>query len=96
MPFAFISTLCFSGVLLWLCSKGLSGRFWPRQRVRFGVAIWAVASLPLSLANYTIEPWPGVFVAKTLAWELVAMAALGGLTAALAKGDPRILDGGTF
>ena len=96
MPFAFISALCFSGAFVWIYSQGRGGRFWLGRGVRFGAAIWAVASVPLYLTNYTIEPWPGVFVAKILAWELVAMAALGGLTAALAKGDGKILEGGTF
>ena len=39
---------------------------------------------------------PGTFVAEILACRLVAVAALGPLRAALAKGDSRILYGGTF
>ena len=69
---------------------------WRGQGVRFGIAIWAVVSVPLCLTNSTIEPWPGVFVAQILAWGLVATAASGPLRAASAKGDSRILQGGTF
>jgi len=57
------------------------------QGVRFGLAIWAVSTVPLYLTNYTIEPWPGIFVVKILAWELLAVVILGVLTAALAKDD---------
>jgi hypothetical protein len=96
MPFALISTLCFSGAFVWIYSKGRGDRFWLGQGVRFGIAIWALASVPSYITNYMIEPWPGGFVAKIRAWELIAMAGLGGLTAALAKGDSRILEGGTF
>jgi hypothetical protein len=47
----------------------------------------------LYLTNYTIEPWPGIFIAKILTWELVAMAVLGVLTAALAKSDSGVKSG---
>jgi hypothetical protein len=57
------------------------------QGIRFGLVIWAVAMVPLYLTNYTIQPWPGIFVAKILAWELVAMMTLGIFVAALAKND---------
>jgi hypothetical protein len=69
---------------------------WLGQGARFGVAIWAVVSVPLYLTNSTIEPRPGMFVAQILVWELVATAASGPLGAASAKGDSRILQGGTF
>lgn len=92
MPFALISSLCFSGAFVWIYSQGQSRKSWPAQGVRFGIAIWAVASVPLYLTNYTIEPWPGMFVAKILMWELLAMAILGTLTAALAKNDLRLQD----
>jgi hypothetical protein len=55
--------------------------------VRFGIAVWAISGVPLYLTNYTIEPWPGMFVTKILAWEFVAMVSLGIVIAALAKAD---------
>ena len=55
--------------------------------VRFGIAVWAIATMPLYLTNYVIEPWPGLFVAKILVWELVAGLTLGILTARLARND---------
>lgn len=51
------------------------------------VAVWALATVPLYLTNYVIEPWPGGFVVKILAWELIAALFLGVLTAGLAKSD---------
>lgn len=87
MPFALISCLCFSGALVWIYSQARNSKPWLGQGVRFGVAVWAIASVPLYLTNYVIEPWPGVFVAKILAWEFVAVLVLGVLTARLAKND---------
>ena len=87
MYFAVISCLCFSGAVVWIYSQMRGDGPWLSQGIRFGLAVWAVADIPLYLTNYTIEPWPGTFVAKILVWELFAMAILGMLTAALAKGD---------
>jgi hypothetical protein len=87
MPFAFINSLVFSAAFVWIYSQGRSARPWLGQGLRFGVAIWAIASVPLYITNYVIEPWPGIFVAKILAWELVAAEVLGILVAALAKND---------
>jgi len=90
MPFALISSLVFSGALVWIYSQGRSVKPWLGQGIRFGIAIWAVASVPLYLTNYTIEPWPGIFIAKILAWEFFAAMIVGILTAALAKADPEL------
>jgi hypothetical protein len=88
MPFALISWVCFSGALVWMYSQGRNSKPWLGQGMRFGVAVWAIASLALYLTNYVIEPWPGAFVAKILGWELVAISFSGILTASLAKNDP--------
>jgi len=87
MPFALISCFCFSAALVWMYSQGRNSKSWLGQGMRFGAAVWAIASLPLYLTNYVIEPWPGAFVAKILAWEFVAMLVLGVLTARMAKSD---------
>jgi hypothetical protein len=87
MPFALISCFCFSAALVWIYSQTGNEKPWPMRGLRLGVAVWAIATVPLYLTNYVIEPWPGVFVAKILAWELIAAITLGILTARLAKGD---------
>lgn len=87
MPFALISCLCFSGALVWIYSQTRSSESWLVRGARFGIAVWAIATIPLYLTNYVIEPWPGLFVAKILIWELVAGLILGVLTAGLARND---------
>jgi hypothetical protein len=87
MPFALINSLLFSGAFVWIYSQGKSTKPWLGQGIRFGVAVWMLAIVPLYLTNFVIEPWPGLFVAKILAWEFVAAIALGILVAALAKND---------
>ena len=87
MPFALINSLVFSAAFVWIYSQGRSAKPWLGQGLRFGVAVWALAAVPLYLTNYVIEPWPGVFVAKVLAWELIAMVTLGIVISGLAKND---------
>ena len=87
MPFALISCLCFSGAVVWIYSQTSSSEPWLMRGARFGIAVWAIATIPLYLTNYVIEPWPGLFVAKILVWELVAGLTLGVLTARLARND---------
>ncbi|HEY6370795.1 MAG TPA: hypothetical protein VIX37_09465 [Candidatus Sulfotelmatobacter sp.] len=95
IPFALISCLAFSGARVWIYSQGRNPTSWLGQGLRFGVAVWAIADLPPYLTNYTIEPWPGIFIAKILLGELCAAMILGILTAALAKGDPDTVHGRT-
>jgi hypothetical protein len=87
MPFALVNCLVFSAAFVWMYSQLRPDRSGAAQGVRFGMAVWALASVPLYLTNYTIEPWPGVFVAKILLWELCAAILLGLLVATLAKND---------
>ena len=88
MPFALISSLCFAGAFVWIYSQGRSdSKPWWGQGLRFGVAVWTLASVPLYITNYVIEPWPGVFVVKVLGWELMAAMLMGLIIAALSKND---------
>ena len=90
MSFALISSLCFAGAFVWIYSQTRSPKPWFVRGIRFGVAVWAITTIPLYLTNYVIEPWPGVFVAKILAWELIAMVILGILTASLSRNDAAV------
>lgn len=87
MPFAAINSLCFSAAFVWIYSQVRGGGAWFVRGILFGLAIWAISDVPLYLTNYTIQPWPGIFVAKLLAWQLCAVVALGIFIAALAKND---------
>lgn len=87
MAFALISSLIFSAAFVWIYSQGTSARPWLGQGLRFGIAVWAIAKVPQYLTSYVIEPWPGTFVAKVLAWEFITAVLLGTIIAALAGKD---------
>jgi hypothetical protein len=87
MMFAPLGGLLSAAAMVWIYAQGRSAKPWLGQGLRFGVAVWAIAAVPHYIANYTIEPWPGAFVVKILAWELVAAMVLGVLVAGLSKND---------
>jgi hypothetical protein len=87
MPFALINSVLFSAAFVWIYSHGRSTKSWLGQGLRFGLAVWVIAQVYQYITNYVIEPWPGMFVAKILAWELVAALLLGLLVAGLSKND---------
>jgi hypothetical protein len=87
LMFAPLSGLFVAAAMVWIYAQGRSTKPWLGQGLRFGVAVWAIAAVPQYIANYTIEPWPGVFVIKILAWELIAAMVLGVLVAGLSKND---------
>jgi hypothetical protein len=87
MPFSLLSALVFSGAFVWIYAQGRSAKPWLLRGMRFGLAVWAISTVPLYLTNYTIEPWPGIFVMRILRWELVAMVLLGILIAAISRND---------
>src|SRR5258708_10150905 len=83
MPLALLSSLCFAAAFVWIYSQGrINDKPWFGQGLRFGVAVWALASAPPYLTNYLIEPRPGLFVPKVFRWETIAPLPLCVLVAA--------------
>lgn len=77
----------YSAAIVWMYSQGNTGKPWLGQGIRFGVAVWAIASVPMYLINYAVAPWPGKLVAKQLGWDFIAVVVLGLLIAALCRKD---------
>src|SRR5262245_56260218 len=87
LPLALISCVVFSTAFVWMYSQGRSATPWMGQGLRFGAAVWAIASVRLYLAHYLTESWPGPIIAKVLAWEFIAALVLGLIIAGMAKDD---------
>lgn len=52
-----------------------------RQGLRFGALVALLASIPAYLIYYAVQPWPGILVAKQIAFSTMAMLLLGLLLA---------------
>ncbi len=86
-PWLLLAFLFYSFALVWIYAQGNSGKAWLGQGIRFGIAVWALASAPTYLINYSVAPWPGEIIARQIAWDLAASVVNGVVIAALSKND---------
>jgi hypothetical protein len=87
LPWMLLAFFIYSAAMVWMYSQGHTGKPWLGQGLRFGGAVWAIASVPMYLINYAVEPWPGLIVTKQLCWDFIAVMLLGLLIAALSRKD---------
>lgn len=86
-PWMLLGFFIYSAAIVWMYSQGNSGKPWLGQGFRFGVGVWAIASVPMYLINYAVAPWPGMIIVKQVAWDFIAVVLLGLVIAALSKND---------
>lgn len=66
----------------WIYRQGISsGTPWFIQGIRFGVAVACLVTIPTYLIYYTVQPMPGMMVAKQIVFDGIAVI-LTGLVAA--------------
>ena len=75
--------LAFSVAFVWIYARGLEAKPWLGQGLRYGLAMWLVASVSRYLIYFAIQPWSGTVVALQIGLELVMMLLVGLTTAAL-------------
>ena len=83
MVFMLVGFLVFSIAFVWIYARGLEAKPWPGQGLRYGLAMWLIASVSRYLIYYAIQPWSGTVVALQIGLELVMMLLLGLTVAAL-------------
>jgi hypothetical protein len=82
-PFMLLAFLIFSCAFVWIYTRGLEAKPWLGQGLRYGLAIWLIASVSRYLIYFAIQPWPGTVVALQIGLELIMMLLLGITAAAL-------------
>src|SRR5262249_17352398 len=71
----------------WVYAYGVENKPWIPQGVRYGLALWAIASLYSNFVMFAVQPWVrGVMVKHTLA-DLVVMLVAGLCIAAVYRGS---------
>jgi hypothetical protein len=83
MLFMLLGFLVFSVAFVWIYGRGLEAKPWLGQGLRYGLAMWLVASVSRYLIYFAIQPWSGTVVALQIGLELIMMLLLGLTTAAL-------------
>ena len=70
-PFLLLSFVLFTLAFVWIYAQGVEAKGWLGQGIRYGLAIWVIASLSRYLIYYAIQPWPTTVVAAQIGLELV-------------------------
>ena len=65
----------------WIYSYGVEAKPWAAQGIRYGIAVWLIASVSRYVIYYAIQPWSVRVVLMQVTYELV-MTVLLGLTVA--------------
>ncbi|HTA65602.1 MAG TPA: hypothetical protein VK753_08860 [Xanthomonadaceae bacterium] len=83
-PWMILSDVAYGFGITWIYRQGWTpGRSAIAQGLRCGFAVALVATIPMFLIYYAVEPMPGMLVAKQEALALVQMLLLGVLAALL-------------
>ena len=72
MPFLMLGFVVFTLPFVWIYARGVEAKGWLGQGLRYGVAIWLVATVSRYLIYYAIQPWSATVVALQIGLELVA------------------------
>jgi hypothetical protein len=83
--FLLVSFLAFAPPFVWIYTCGVSDAPWVMQGIRYGMAMWVIASVSRYLTYYAIQPWSHWLVARQMLYELPMMLILGLLVASFYK-----------
>ena len=81
--FLFAAFFFFALGFVWIYSQGVEVKAWAGQGIRYGIAVWLIASVSRYLIYYAIQPWPPRIVVLQIVYELVMFEILGLTVAAL-------------
>ena len=86
LPFMIVGHLIFGFAFAWIYFQGRKAGAAPfDQGARFGLAVAALVVVPGYLIYYTVQPIPGMLVAKQIVFDSIAMVILGIVIAYLGR-----------
>jgi len=72
-----------AGAFTWIYSRGMESRAWLGQGLRFGLAVACLTVVPYYLIYYTVQPLPGMLVAKQIVFDTIVYMIMGAVLAYL-------------
>ena len=72
MPFLLLGFVVFTLAFVWIYRRGVEAKGWLGQGLRYGVAIWMIATVSRYLIYFAIQPWSPTVVAMQIGLELIA------------------------
>jgi hypothetical protein len=85
-PFMLLSHLLRGFACAWIYRQGITpGIHWLAQGIRFGIAVALLFTVPIYLIYYSVQPMPGILVAKQIVLEYVVTILMGVVVAFVSK-----------
>ncbi|MGA9041251.1 MAG: hypothetical protein WB421_12000 [Terriglobales bacterium] len=75
--FLMVGFLFFSLGFVWIYARGVEAKPWAGQGIRYGIAVWLIATVSRYSIYYAIQPWPAHVVWLQIGYELVMTLVLG-------------------
>ena len=82
-PFMILAHVIMAGALVWIYSRGAEAKPWLGQGLRFGLAVAALAVIPMYLIYYVVQPMPGALAARQIVFDTILVVILGAIVAFL-------------
>ena len=84
-PFMLAAHIIMSGAFVWIYARGNENKPWLKQGIRYGVAIVFLATVPIYMIYYAVQPMPGMHVVKQIIFDGTLTLILGVVVAFLNK-----------
>ncbi len=75
--FLMVGFFFFSLGFVWIYARGVEAKPWTGQGIRYGIAVWLIATVSRYSIYYAIQPWPAHVVLLQIGYELVLSLILG-------------------
>jgi hypothetical protein len=76
-PLMILAHVIMSGAFVWIFQRGIEVKPWMGQGIRYGIAVWLLASLPIYFIYYVVQPMPLGTVVKQVIFEAILLVILG-------------------
>jgi len=81
--FLLVGFFFFSLGFVWIYARGVEAKPWPGQGIRYGIAVWLIATVSRYSIYYAIQPWPAHVVLLQIGYEFAMSVVLGLSVAAI-------------
>ena len=88
-PLMILAHVILAGAFTWIYARGVEGKAWLPQGIRFGLAIALLTIVPTYMIYYVVQPMPGALVVKQIIFDGILMLILGTIVAFMYRAPAR-------
>jgi hypothetical protein len=88
LPLMLLAHIILAGAFVWIYSRGVEMRDWLPQGIRYGIAVALLATVPMYLIYYVVQPMPGRMVVSQIVFDAILVVILGVIIAFIYRRNP--------